>query len=43
MISPAARKHAEERGVDLDAVVGSGPNGAVTIDDVETPPRNLRR
>lgn len=35
MISPAARKHAEERGVDLDAVVGSGPNGAVTIDDVE--------
>ena len=35
MISPAARKHAEERGVDLDAVVGSGPNGAVTLDDVE--------
>jgi pyruvate dehydrogenase E2 component (dihydrolipoamide acetyltransferase) len=35
MISPAARKHAEKRGIDLDAVVGSGPNGAVTLDDVE--------
>jgi len=35
MISPAARKHAEEKGVDLDSVTGSGPRGAVTLEDVE--------
>jgi pyruvate dehydrogenase E2 component (dihydrolipoamide acetyltransferase) len=35
MISPAARKHAQEKGVDLDKVSGSGPHGAVTLDDVE--------
>lgn len=35
MISPAARKHAQEQGIDLDAVVGSGPQGAVTLEDVE--------
>jgi pyruvate dehydrogenase E2 component (dihydrolipoamide acetyltransferase) len=35
MISPAARKHAQEKGVDLDRVVGSGPHGAVTLEDVE--------
>lgn len=35
MISPAARKHAQEWGVDLDRVVGSGPHGAVTLEDVE--------
>lgn len=35
LVSPAARKHARERGIDIDTVVGSGPNGAVTIDDVE--------
>ncbi|MFH1870512.1 MAG: dihydrolipoamide acetyltransferase family protein [Pseudomonadota bacterium] len=35
MISPAARKHAEEKGIDLDRVTGSGPHGAVTLDDVE--------
>lgn len=34
-ISPAARKHAEELGVNLDQVQGSGPEGAVTLDDVE--------
>jgi pyruvate dehydrogenase E2 component (dihydrolipoamide acetyltransferase) len=34
MISPAARKHAEEQGVDLDQVVGTGPHGAVTSEDV---------
>jgi pyruvate dehydrogenase E2 component (dihydrolipoamide acetyltransferase) len=34
-ISPAARKHAEELGVNLDAVEGSGPGGAVTLEDVE--------
>jgi pyruvate dehydrogenase E2 component (dihydrolipoamide acetyltransferase) len=35
MISPAARKHAAEKGVDLDRVVGTGPHGAVTLEDVE--------
>ena len=35
MISPAARKHAQEKGVNLDAVVGSGPHGTVTLEDVE--------
>jgi pyruvate dehydrogenase E2 component (dihydrolipoamide acetyltransferase) len=35
MISPAARKHAQEKGVDLDKVVGTGPHGAVTLEDVE--------
>ena len=33
-ISPAARRHAEELGLNLDAVVGTGPDDAVTIDDV---------
>jgi pyruvate dehydrogenase E2 component (dihydrolipoamide acetyltransferase) len=35
MISPAARKHAQEKGVDLDKVTGTGPHGAVTLEDVE--------
>lgn len=35
MVSPAARKHAAEKGVDLDKVTGSGPHGAVTLEDVE--------
>lgn len=34
-ISPAARKHAEEHAVDLDKVAGTGPGGAVTVEDVE--------
>jgi pyruvate dehydrogenase E2 component (dihydrolipoyllysine-residue acetyltransferase) len=34
-ISPAARVHARERGVDLDRVIGSGPGGVVTVADVE--------
>jgi pyruvate dehydrogenase E2 component (dihydrolipoamide acetyltransferase) len=34
-ISPAARKHAEDLGVNLDAVEGTGPDGAVTVEDVE--------
>ncbi len=34
-ISPAARKHAEEKGVDLNAVEGTGPDGAITVEDVE--------
>lgn len=35
MISPAARKHAEEKGVDIDKLVGTGPHGAVTLADVD--------
>ena len=34
-VSPAARKHAQEKGVDLDTLIGTGPQGAVTVDDVE--------
>lgn len=34
-ISPAARKHAREYGVDLDRVVGTGDGGVVTVADVE--------
>ncbi len=34
-ISPAARKLAQERGIDLASVTGSGPDGAITIADVE--------
>lgn len=34
-ISPAARKHAEERGVDIEHLAGSGPDGGVTVEDVE--------
>jgi pyruvate dehydrogenase E2 component (dihydrolipoamide acetyltransferase) len=33
--SPAARRRAEELGVDLAAVAGTGPEGAVTVADVE--------
>jgi len=35
MISPAARKHAAEKGIDLDRISGTGPHGAVTLEDVE--------
>ena len=35
MISPAARKHAEEKDVDLDTVAGTGPHGTVTSADVD--------
>src|SRR5665647_2531447 len=34
-VSPAARKLAEERGIDLSVVTGSGPEGAITFADVE--------
>jgi pyruvate dehydrogenase E2 component (dihydrolipoamide acetyltransferase) len=33
--SPAARRLAEERGIDLSGVTGSGPAGAITYADVE--------
>ncbi|MDP2823629.1 MAG: dihydrolipoamide acetyltransferase family protein [Sulfuritalea sp.] len=35
MISPAARKHAAEKGIDLDRIAGTGPHGAITLEDVE--------
>jgi pyruvate dehydrogenase E2 component (dihydrolipoamide acetyltransferase) len=35
MVSPAARKHAAEKGVDLDGIAGTGPHGAITLEDVE--------
>ena len=34
-VSPAARKHAADLGVDLALVSGTGPQGAVTLEDVE--------
>ncbi|MGD1236917.1 dihydrolipoamide acetyltransferase family protein [Mycobacterium seoulense] len=34
-VSPAARRLATSLGVDIDAVSGTGPQGAVTINDVE--------
>ncbi len=34
-VSPAARRRAEELRVPLDAVSGTGPGGAVTLEDVE--------
>jgi pyruvate dehydrogenase E2 component (dihydrolipoyllysine-residue acetyltransferase) len=33
--SPAARRLAEQRGIDLSAIAGSGPGGAITHADVE--------
>jgi pyruvate dehydrogenase E2 component (dihydrolipoamide acetyltransferase) len=41
-VSPAARKHAAEKGIDLDEIVGSGPQGAVTVEDVEKAAAGLR-
>jgi pyruvate dehydrogenase E2 component (dihydrolipoamide acetyltransferase) len=35
LASPKARRLAEARGIDLDALAGSGPNGAVTARDVD--------
>jgi pyruvate dehydrogenase E2 component (dihydrolipoamide acetyltransferase) len=34
-VSPAARKHARELGVDVEKLPGSGPHGAVIVEDVE--------
>jgi pyruvate dehydrogenase E2 component (dihydrolipoamide acetyltransferase) len=36
-ISPAARRRAQELGIDLASVAGSGPEGLVRIEDVERP------
>lgn len=38
-ISPAARKRAAEAGIDLNALSGSGPGGAITLEDVENAAR----
>ena len=35
MVSPAARKHAQELHIDIEIVTGTGPHGVVTIEDVE--------
>jgi pyruvate dehydrogenase E2 component (dihydrolipoamide acetyltransferase) len=35
-VSPRARKLAKEYGVDLSTLKGSGPNGRITADDVQT-------
>jgi len=34
-VSPAARKRAAELGIDVATVTGTGPQGAITIEDVE--------
>jgi pyruvate dehydrogenase E2 component (dihydrolipoamide acetyltransferase) len=34
-ISPAARKHARDLGLDIDALPSTGPDGALTLQDVE--------
>ncbi|MFN3884415.1 MAG: dihydrolipoamide acetyltransferase family protein, partial [Rhodocyclaceae bacterium] len=34
-ISPAAKKRASELGIDVERLAGSGPQGAVTLEDVE--------
>lgn len=34
-VSPAARQRARESNIDVDKIIGSGPHGAVTIEDVE--------
>ena len=34
-VSPAARRYAEQMGIDLDALTGSGPQGAIVLEDVQ--------
>ena len=41
--SPAARKRAQELGVDIGAVSGTGPGGRITIEDVEAAAAMARR
>jgi pyruvate dehydrogenase E2 component (dihydrolipoamide acetyltransferase) len=38
LVSPKARRLAAERGVDLGAMVGSGPGGAIVAADLDTAP-----
>ncbi|MFA7440629.1 MAG: 2-oxo acid dehydrogenase subunit E2 [Sphingomonadaceae bacterium] len=35
LISPAARAYAEEKGVDIAGISGSGPDGRITLQDVQ--------
>jgi len=37
LASPKARKLAQERGIDLDSLTGSGPNGAIVAADIQAP------
>jgi pyruvate dehydrogenase E2 component (dihydrolipoamide acetyltransferase) len=37
-ISPAARRLAQQRGIDLATITGSGPNGAIVLADIERLP-----
>ena len=41
-ISPAARKRASELGIDVATLQGSGPGGAITLEDVERSPGSSR-
>lgn len=34
-VSPAARKRAQEQGLDIDRIMGTGPHGTVTLEDVD--------
>ena len=34
-ISPAARRYAEQNGIDLGALTGTGPQGAIVLEDVQ--------
>ena len=38
--APAAKKLAQEKGVDISLVTGTGPNGRITIEDVENYAKN---
>ncbi len=42
-VSPLASKLAEELGVDLATIEGSGPHGAISRDDVEAAAEAVRR
>ncbi len=35
-VTPAARREAASCGIDLGSIVGTGPDGAITLDDVES-------
>jgi pyruvate dehydrogenase E2 component (dihydrolipoyllysine-residue acetyltransferase) len=41
-VSPAARVRAQALGLDLAGVTGTGPGGAITLDDVQTAARTAR-
>jgi pyruvate dehydrogenase E2 component (dihydrolipoamide acetyltransferase) len=43
LASPKARKLAQERGIDLDSLTGSGPNGAIVAADVNERPATASR